>query len=357
MNHLILKLMKNCSISYKGDPIYVGIDVHKKSWSVAIYSELGSLRKFRQDADPIVLKNYLERYFPEAKFILAYEAGFCGFTPQRKLESLGLNCMVVNPADVPTMDKERRVKTDKVDCTKLAKCLRAGQLRANFVPTVQQEAHRQLLRARYHAERDLRKSKNRIRSIITRFGFTELEGHRWSKKFIRLLEEHSIEDETMQSTWALYLEGLKMHMDAVKQYDHQILNLSRQKGYASNCELLRSIPGVGTLSAMTLLVELIDINRFKSLDELCSYVGLVPNVNQSGEKDRSGRITSRGNKYIKYVLIECAWRARSADPSLLFKYEQLCKRMKSNQAIVRVAKSLLSRMRAVLKNQTPYRMN
>jgi transposase len=119
--------------------------------------------------------------------------------------------------------------------------------------------------------------------------------------------------------------------------------------------LLKSIPGMGSLMAIILLVELVDMNRFRSLDPLCSYVGLVPTERSSGEEDTHGSITPRSHAYLRSMLIECAWVAVRKDPALLMQYQHLTGRMSGQRAIIRIARKLLSRIRYVLKNQDPMR--
>jgi len=124
--------------------------------------------------------------------------------------------------------------------------------------------------------------------------------------------------------------------------------------YSKELELLCSIPGIGLVIAMTLLSEIGDFKRFKNLDRFCSFVGLIPSTNSSGEKESVGGITHRSNTPIRSVIIEAAWVASRIDPALALKYNELCKRMKPSEAIIRIAKKLLSRIRNVIINQTPY---
>lgn len=115
-----------------------------------------------------------------------------------------------------------------------------------------------------------------------------------------------------------------------------------------------TIPGIGLITAMSILTELENIERFNSLDRLCSFIGLVPSTNSSGDTERTGDITSRGNRVLRAALVESAWVAARTDPALATSYNQYCKRMNPNKAIIRIAKKLLSRIRYVLKNKQPY---
>ena len=133
-----------------------------------------------------------------------------------------------------------------------------------------------------------------------------------------------------------------------------IRELSKNKKYLHQVNLLRSIPGIGLITAMTLLTEIEDISRFKDLDNLCSFVGLVPSTHSSGEKEIDGGITPRSNSFLRSIIIESAWIAVRNDPALLLAYEKLCIRMKPSKAIIRIAKKLLNRIRFVLKNNAIY---
>ena len=120
--------------------------------------------------------------------------------------------------------------------------------------------------------------------------------------------------------------------------------------------LLRTIPGISTITAMTLLTELIDIDRFKSFDHLCGYVGLVPDTASSGDRDNVIGLTSRQNKVLRAMLIQSAWVAARQDPALMLTFHQLSGRMKKTKAIVRIARKLLNRVRFVLKSQQRYEL-
>jgi transposase len=135
---------------------------------------------------------------------------------------------------------------------------------------------------------------------------------------------------------------------------NQIRSLSKTEQYEQETGLLMTIPGIGLITAMSILTELENIERFNSLDRLCSFIGLVPSTNSSGDTERTGDITSRGNRVLRAALVESAWVAARTDPALAKSYNQYCKRMNPNKAIIRIAKKLLSRIRYVLKNKQPY---
>jgi len=140
----------------------------------------------------------------------------------------------------------------------------------------------------------------------------------------------------------------------IAQLTRQIRNLSRQEPYRTPVTYLDSIPGISILTAMILLTELVDMDRFRSLDHLASYVGLIPGEDSSGEQERTTGISRRRNAHLRALLIECSWTAVRKDPALLMSFQKLIKRMPKNQAIIRIARKLLNRIRYVLKNQQLY---
>ena len=156
---------KSTTISFKGQNIYVGIDVHLKSWKVTIIVNDMEHKTFSQDSDAKILSNYLRKNFPEAEYFSAYEAGFCGFSVHRELEGYGIRNIVVNPADIPTTDKEKRQKEDKRDSRKIAKSLKNGELTAIYVPTKEMEELRALVRYRKALVKEITRHKTRIKPI------------------------------------------------------------------------------------------------------------------------------------------------------------------------------------------------
>src|SRR6266542_178964 len=142
-------LHKNNELAYRGQSIYTGIDVHKKMWKVSIMTDELEHKTFAMPPEPVVLVKYLERCFPNGDYKCVYEAGYSGFWIQEELSRNEIDCIVVNPADVPSMDKEKRFKNDRVDSRKLARCLRNGELEGIYIPNRMDTEDRALLRVRH----------------------------------------------------------------------------------------------------------------------------------------------------------------------------------------------------------------
>lgn len=347
----------HAKLDFSDQEIFIGVDVHKKSWTVSIYTSQFEHKTYRQDPDPDVLIRYLHRHFPGAQYHGVYEAGYSGFWIHDALQARGLDCMVVSPPDVPTKDKERRRKNDRMDSRKLARMLRGRELDPIYVPSRVALEDRSLIRTRRAAIKQQTRLKNQIKGMLSFFGigipqrFTQRS---WSGAFLGWLEALPMERISGKAALQFYIDELKHTRQRIADLNRAIRKLSQTDSYRDRVALLKSIPGIGSLMAMILLVELVDMNRFRRLDALCSYVGLVPTERSSGEEDTHGPITPRSHAYLRSMLIECAWVAVRKDPALLMHYQHLIGRMSGQRAIIRIARKLLSRIRYVLKNHEPY---
>jgi transposase len=347
---------------FDGQSIYVGIDCHKKNWTVTILGEQYEHKTMSQNPDPDILASYLIRNFPGAAYHAVYEAGFNGFNPCRQLRQLGINCNVVHAADVPTMNKEKIQKIDPVDSRKLARTLRSNEFSPINVPEPILEADRALVRQRFRVMKDVTRTKSRIRSLLFQFNiniperFTACQTRSWSKVYINWLKELKIEYGSLKQTVDNYIYIGEIQRKELLSVNRQVRSLSQTDAYRDNYNLLISIPGIGFLTAMTFLVQIGDIRRFRQLDDLCEYIGLVPMMKGSGPKLYTGKMIYRGRKELKIMIIEAAWEAVRKDPALMAKFNELTRRMNKNKAIIRIARKLVNRMRYVLMAQEPYKM-
>ena len=345
--------------SFKGQPIYVGIDVHLKQWSVSIMTDNVMWKTFSSPPRADKLYKYLVEHFPGADYYTAYEAGFSGFWLHRELNQLGVKSIVVNPADIPTTNKDRNQKEDKRDSRKIVQSLRAGQLVSIHVPSEKMQYDRSLVRVRHTVVKDLTRIKNRIKSLLYMHGidFTqgfESKASHWSKRFMSELEALEFKHPAGKDALHVHLELARQQRNMLLRVNRQIRELSKTPEYKENVELLISIPGIGLTTAMTFLTELDDINRFKDFPSLCSYIGLIPSTHSSGGSVNDTGITSRKNFRLRSSIVESAWIAIRHDPALLLAYENLKKRMEGNKAIIRIAKKLLNRMVCVLRKKQNY---
>lgn len=342
---------------FKGQRVYIGLDIAKRSWEVAI--SVGGLlhRTFSAPPEPATLARYLHRNFPGASYLCVYEAGYFGFWIQKALIRSGVPCLVVNPADVPTTHKEKTGKTDRVDTRKLVRSLVNGELRGIYVPSTAALHTRSTVRMRGRMIRKQTRCKNQIKAHLEFFGEKppqELVERHWSRRYIAYLEQLQRErkDEALGAllTELLYLRNL------IKDLTRKIRAMAHEPQYRENMQLLMSIPGIGVIVGMTLLTEIVTINRFRRFERLCSYVGLIPTEHSTGETQEMGELTPRRSRFLRHVLIEAAWVTVRQDPALLRDFIALSKRMCKTDAIVRIARKLLARVRFVLMHHQPYRM-
>jgi transposase len=343
-------------IDFKDKDLFIGLDVHKKSWSVTIVVDGIEHRTFTQPPDPHLLHNYLQRMFPGGIYNSAYEAGFCGYGIHRELNSLGIKNIVINAADIPTSQKDKLQKRDPVDSRKIARSLEKGSLRGIHIFNRELEELRSLNRTRFYLMRDLRRSKCRIKSFLQYYGVSippEFDNNQWTLKFVSWLNQVKMQTMSGQDAFSNLIRSYEYHRS-------QLLTLSRQirqriREYDNELySLLKTISGIGPLTSSALITELGEINRFPHIDHLGSFVGLIPRVRESGETVHTGGITFRCNTFLRTLLIESSWQAIRKDPSLMQYYQRHVINNKGHKVIIKVARKLLNRIRYVMKNRQPY---
>ncbi len=344
-------------ISFKGQNIYVGLDVHLKSWSVTVLSENSVLKRFVQDPDPEALHKFLTRNYPEAEYHSVYEAGFCGFWIHERLTALGIENIVINPADVPTTAGERIQKTDAVDSAKLARSLRAKELKGIYTPDSTTLEVRSLIRLRSTITKDVTRQKNRIKSHLRFLGYeipAEYCNRYWPKRFITWLRELEMKTQSGRQSLDFMLDLLENLRKEKLQMTRALRALSRTEQYEKPLELLMSVPGIGQQVGMALLAEIVDIKRFQDAEHLAKFIGLVPMCHSSGESEGVGDITVRKHAFLRTLIVEAGWQAIRQDPAMTLAFETYCKRMKPSKAIIKIARKLVNRIYFVMKWQTPY---
>lgn len=338
-------------LSFKGQPIYIGMDVHLQKWVLSIYTKEFEMETKSFPPSVEVVRKYLSRMYPEAKYYSAYEAGYCGYWIHEKLLSAGIHNIVINPCDVPTKDKEKKRKQDPVDSKKLARSLRNNELSGIYVPDKKKQEDRLLVRSRHDMVKKQTRCKNQIKSTLSFFGITisdeKIKSH-WSKAYMNWLQTHCTGNGGRAIRLKLLLEELEFFRSTISTLTKQIRSLTLEERYNQNVELLRSLPGIGLLFAMIILTELGDIRLYNRLDKLSSYVGIVPDEHTSGTKERKTNMTKRGNHRLRSVLIECSWVAIKKDPALYLAYKKYSQRHGRTKAIIKISRKLLNRIRYVL---------
>jgi transposase len=347
-------MTKDKQLSFEGQSLYVGLDAHKTNWKIHLRMGNIELKGFSQNPDAALLAEHMRRLYPGASIKVAYEAGFCGFTIQRALDQVGIECIVVNPADVPTTDKERKRKDDQRDARKLSRELAEGSLKAIYVPAADMEHARTVVRWRHRLVKDQTRCKNRIKHLLL-FSGLEVQGTgRWSLKYVHALQQIPCASPTLKVALDLAIQQYLSIRQLLSKATLEVRKLARQEPFLTLQPYLQSIDGVGLINGMVIQTELQDMSRFKTLDRLCDYCGLVPDMSSSDERRVVKGITHRGNELLREALVESAWVSLQSDPAMLLKYQEYRRRMNAGKAIIRIAKHLLARIRYVWSHQVLY---
>lgn len=340
----------------RGKDVFIGIDVHKESWQVTVCAEGEELFNGRLPSQYHALEQLIAR-LPTCRVKAAYEAGPCGFWLYDKLTADGIDTIVVPPSLIP-VESGNRVKTDKRDSRKLARLLEGNMLKKVHVLSEGERADRELVRTRRqileHRSDVLRQIKSKLLFHGIKIPFSAQRT--WTKKYVRWLKELTFEHETLRVAFD-YLIELCDHLTAqIININERIAELAKSAKYANKVQLLRSVPGIGTVIALEMLVELQDVKRFKSADKLAAYIGLTPSEYSTGEYVRQGRITRCGNKRVRTCAVEACWILITKDPWVRAKYDRLKRTKGGKRAIIAIARNLMARIRRILLDNEPYAM-
>ena len=344
--------------AWQGKQIFIGIDLHRSFWHVSIVSEddlvLYSDRVASQWA---ALKRVLCRFREASALYACYEAGYFGYWLCDALEAYGVGVSVTPPTLIPSTTGNR-VKTDKNDSMKLARFLQKGLLKSIYVPTPEERVHRQVSRRRRQLIQDRVREQNRIKAFLRFYGIEIARESRgcWTQTFVDHLRCLRFDQACLFESFSSMLDHYDFLESQIRIQTQQLRDMSRSETYESRVEILCSIPGIGWLSAMEILLELQDISRFQRAEELAAYVGLTPSQYSSGEHVRMGRITRQGKKQVRTVLLQASWRIIRKDPVLQDVYNRIKVRSGSKRAIVAVAHKLLIRARRLLLSGQRYEL-
>jgi transposase len=184
----------------------------------------------------------------------------------------------------------------------------------------------------------------------------QFDNANWSNNFLKWINEQAGRDILLRDTIWLMLEQIKQLRQLLLKAERKVRELMRDKKYNRQARLLMSIPGIGCITAMLFLLEIGDIRRFKCFDQLNSFVGFYPGTFSSGERNRDTGLSFRRHNQLRTHLVEASWQLLRRDPGMMEFYQQLIKKMKGSEAIIRIARKLLRRMRAILLNERPYQV-
>ena len=254
--------MQKYKVSFKGQNIYVGIDVHLKTWHVTTLTETGCKYSFAQHADAKELFDRLNKKFPEAHFMSAYEAGFCGFSAHYALTEQGIENIVVHAADIPTTGKEKAMKTDAVDSEKIAWALKRNELTGIYIKDKRYMDDTNLIRLRQRFIMDLSRQKNRTKHLLYTQGVTYPERFRncrthWSRNFMKWLREEVELLSEQKLSLLLLCEQVENTRKAILKVTREIRRLSTTDRYKENYDLLITVPGLGLITSMSMTSDVL----------------------------------------------------------------------------------------------------
>jgi len=289
------------------------MDVHKESIAVAYVAKeygaevvsLGSIGTRQCDIDMLIRK--LHSKSKHLGFV--YEAGPCGYWLYRYLTKKGYVCWVVAPSLIPKKAGDR-VKTDRRDAVQLARLMRSGDLTPVYVPQVEDEAIRDLSRAREDAIRDLKAAKYRLKAFLLRQDIRYTGQATWSPAHLRWLSAVVCPTPAQQIVFQEYVRAVTEHTERLQRLEQELHEQVKTWRLAPVVEALQALRGVQFTVAVTIIAELGDLTRVDTPRQLMSYLGLTPSEYSSGERRRQGGITTTGHMHARRALVEGAWASR-----------------------------------------------
>lgn len=340
----------------KGKAIFIGLEDSKKTWRVCVRSEKMVVHETSMPAQYSNLRSYLKGRYPQCAVKVVYEAGFKGFNLYDRLTEDGIECIVL-PPHLMLEAKVNRVKTDKRDARRLSKMLEDGDCRGCYVPDRERREDRQICRTLNAVEKEIKSTRNRIRKLLQYHGLEMAvpEEKVWGKKEFRSVIELKL-DESLRKSVSILLTILESMWQHQLELRKELRQLSQKARYKKAFDIAKSLPGVGWLTAMRLVLELgEDFTRFTTSKSIANFLGLTGAENSTGETEHKGRITKQGNKMVRAWLIESAWVSIRKDPVMLDFYQRMQRNTASKKkAIVAVARKLAIRLRSCMVQGIEY---
>lgn len=291
--------------------IVVGMDVHKKTIAVAVLfpgmDQIGERSTIENT--PEAIRKLVQRLSAQGPVIFCYEAGPCGYTVHRQITEMGHVCEVIAPALTPRRPGDR-VKTDARDAEKLARLFRAGELTIIRIPTREEEAVRDLVRAREDALVDRLRARHRLSKLLLRQGRLYQQTKNWGVAHWAWIRSQRFDLAPLQSTLEAYQRHLQEADEHLLDLDKQVEALAKMPIYQRPVRYLRCLKGIDTLSALTLVAEIQDFDRFHRAPSFMAFTGLTGSEYSSGDRVIRGSITKVGNPHVRRILVEAAWHSR-----------------------------------------------
>ena len=363
--------------------IYLGLDVHKDSVTVAVLpaGAPAPTRVEKLANDPAKLRRYFDRLATEGTLRACYEASGAGYVLYRAMAEWGYACDVIAPSLIPQRPGHQR-KHDQYDAAQLARLYRAGELTAVRIPSEAEERVRDVVRCRATMQRGLLKSRQYLLKFLARRGFVYREGTAWSRPHLRWLTQLARDDSPLAAEDRLvfreYLALFEYKLQRRDALDTEIEQLALTPALRDAVGRLQCFRGISVHVAMVLATELVDWRRFATPRQLAAYLGLVPSEDSSGDRERKGAITKAGNTHCRHALVQAAWSYRyvpkvaahlkkrqegqppgvlahawKAQQRLHKRFTHLTYRKQPQVAVVAVARELVGFLWAVMRDAAP----
>lgn len=318
---------------------YVGVDMSKKKSQIAVKDEKGELQS------EFKIVNTKESFVSTMKRLkgpveLVCETGNKCFWLADIMKEIGVGVQVAHAYKVKLI-AEARIKTDKVDARTLAELRRVNFIPEVYIPSQDIRTWREIVRGRSHFVRIRTQMYNRIHAVMDRYAI-EYDTRQLHMSGAVLFIESLELPQPVKAAVKEYLELITEIDEHAKKFEKMLKEKVKLDGAASNIiNLLQTIPGIGWLSAFILYLELADIKRFKNIKKLCSFVGIIPGVYQSGNVHRGGHLTKQGNSFLRWIITEDAWQALRSSNYHDGLYKHHSKKLGKSKAILPVARALL----------------
>ena len=329
---------------------WIGMDVHKDSYHVAVQAEDGRVHTFVGPSRPELVVRMIRESGLKVMQI-AYEAGPTGFGLARALQEAGLPVIVVAPSKVPR-PVGRNAKSDRLDCIKLAEYSARGMLKPIAIPTAQEEQERSVIRRRHDLVESIRQVKQRIRSLLLFLGAKA--SPTWSKKGIAALKDADVDEEAKETLESL-LRELRFYAEEKRRIQDLLAKILKKPEHREAVESMESVPGIADTTAGAFRLEIFRPERFNDGGEVASYVGLAPVVHQSGLSKPQGCLVPTGQEELRSLLVEAAWRWKARDPEAQAFYCRMLRQTGMFQkAIVALARKLVIILWRLSVEKRPY---
>lgn len=297
----------------KSNAIYVGMDVHKESIDIAVAAggmrgevrHYGTVGGGTGDVDRALRKIIAQG----GEMHVVYEAGPCGYALYRHLAAKGIDCTVVAPSRIPKRAGDR-VKTDRRDAEMLARLHRAGELEAVYVPRAEDEAVRDLTRAREDAKGAQTRARHQLKAFLLRNGIGYAGKTAWTPAHVRWLASVKLREPVQQIVFQEYVAAVTAAGERLARLEASLRETVVRWRLYPVVQALQTLRGVQLVIAATLVAEIGDIGRFDHPRQLMAYLGLVPSEYSSGQSTHRGAITKCGNSHARRMLTEAAWSYR-----------------------------------------------